>query len=96
MKKTYPAIFYKENNSYWVEFPDLEGCLTNGETVELAFKNAKEALDLYLNREGDMYERSINEPSSFEEIKALNPEQIIMLVECDSSGFKNKFSVDDI
>ena len=88
MKKTYPAIFYKENNSYWVEFPDLEGCLTNGETVELAFKNAKKALDLYLNREGDMYERSINEPSNFEKIKMLHPEQTVMLIECDVLDFK--------
>ena len=88
MKKTYPAIFYKENNSYWVEFPDLEGCLTNGETVELAFKNAKEALNLYLNREGDTYERTINEPSSFEKIQMLHPEQIVMLIECDVLDFK--------
>lgn len=88
LKKTYPAIFHEDNNAYWVEFPDLEGCLTNGETVELAFKNAKEALNLYLNREGDTYERTINEPSSFEKIQMLYPEHIVMLIECDSSDFK--------
>ena len=88
IKKTYPAIFYKENNSYWVEFPDLEGCLTNGETMELAFKNAKEALNLYLDREGDTYERTINEPSSFEKIQMLHPEQTVMLIECDVLDFK--------
>lgn len=88
IKKTYPAIFHEGNNAYWVEFPDLEGCLTNGETVELAFKNAKEALSLYLDREGDMYERTINEPSSFEKIQMLHPEQIVMLIECDVLDFK--------
>lgn len=88
IKKTYPAIFHEDNNAYWVEFPDLEGCLTNGETVELAFKNAKETLNLYLNREGDTYERSINEPSSFEKIQMLHPEQIVMLIECDALDFK--------
>lgn len=88
MKKTYPAIFHEDNNTYWVEFPDLEGCLTNGKTVELAFKNAKEALNLYLNREGDTYERSINEPSSFEKIQMLHPGQTVMLIECDALDFK--------
>ena len=25
----YPAVFHKEDNdTYWVEFPDLPGCLT--------------------------------------------------------------------
>ena len=49
---SYPAVFHEDNNSYWVEFPDLEGCLTSGDTVELAFENAKEALDYILIRVG--------------------------------------------
>ncbi len=49
MKKIYPAIFHEEENSYWVEFPDLEGCITQGETLEEAFSMAKEALALYLD-----------------------------------------------
>lgn len=32
----YPAVFHKEDNdTYWVEFPDLPGCLTQGKS----FKN---------------------------------------------------------
>ena len=35
----YPAIFHKEDDAYWVEFPDLEGCHTYGgsinETMEI-------------------------------------------------------------
>ena len=34
MTKVYPAIIHEENGSYWVEFPDLEGCSTYGETLE--------------------------------------------------------------
>ena len=49
MKKLiYPAIFYKEDNSYWVEFPDLEGCQSFGDTLEEVHENAKEALAGYL------------------------------------------------
>lgn len=47
--KIYPAIFHKEENGYWVEFPDVEGCYTQGETLEDAFKKAKEALALSLD-----------------------------------------------
>ena len=40
----YPAIFHKENNSYWVEFPDLEGCQTYGDTLNETMEYAQEAL----------------------------------------------------
>lgn len=44
----YPAIFHKEENSYWVEFPDLEGCQTFADTLEEAAEMAQEALSGYL------------------------------------------------
>lgn len=41
----YPAIFHKaEEGGFWVEFPDLPGCVTDGETVEEAFNMAGDAL----------------------------------------------------
>lgn len=79
-KISYPAIFHEDNNSYWVDFPDLDGCLTSGVTLETAFKNAKEALSLYLDQDGDIYRRDINKPSSIEEIRLLNPEAIVILI----------------
>ena len=48
MFKIYPAIFHKENESYWVEFPDLPGCQSYGESLEEAILFAEEALGLYL------------------------------------------------
>ena len=48
MLKVYPAVFHKDNNSYWVEFPDLEGCNSCGESLEETMGNAQEALGLYL------------------------------------------------
>lgn len=47
MLKIYPAIFHEEE-TYWVEFPDLEGCVTEGSTLEEAMENAQEAMGLYL------------------------------------------------
>lgn len=47
MKLIYPAVFHKEDNAYWVEFPDLEGCNSFGDTLEEALANAREALEGY-------------------------------------------------
>ncbi len=44
----YPAIFHKENESYWVEFPDLKGCYSSGSTVPETMEMAQEALTGYL------------------------------------------------
>lgn len=44
----YPAIFHRENNSFWVEFPDLQGCQTFGDTVNETMEAVQEALTGYL------------------------------------------------
>jgi predicted RNase H-like HicB family nuclease/DNA-binding XRE family transcriptional regulator len=38
-----------EDDRYWAEFPDLPECFTQGDTLEELLKNAREALDLYLD-----------------------------------------------
>ena len=45
---SYPAIFHYENNGYWVEIPDVDGFITQGDTVEEAFLMARDALGLCL------------------------------------------------
>lgn len=44
----YPAIFHKEDDAYWVEFPDLEGCHTFGNSITETMEAAQEALAGYL------------------------------------------------
>lgn len=79
MKKIYPAIFHKENDCYWVEFPDLEGCITQGATLEEAFAMAKEALALYLD--------GMKEMPKATEMKAISVRNgdTVMLVEADNA-----------
>jgi len=48
MVKVYPAVFLKEDIGYSVSFPDLEGCFTEGDTIEQTMEMAQEALGLYL------------------------------------------------
>jgi len=48
-----------EDKSYLVEFPGLPGCLTEGDTLEAAKQNAKEALTGYLS---SIFERNLKIP----------------------------------
>ena len=70
----YPAIVHTEADGYWIEFPDLKGCITEGDTMEELLYNAQEALSLYLesfeNRE------TLPESSKPETIKA---DKIVMV-----------------
>jgi len=45
---TFPAIFDYADDGISVEFPDLPGVLTCGDTEEEAYRNANEALGLHL------------------------------------------------
>ena len=47
-KRIYPAIFHKEETGYSVTFPDLPGCITEGDTLEEALYMAQDALGIYL------------------------------------------------
>ncbi|MGP1521865.1 MAG: type II toxin-antitoxin system HicB family antitoxin [Treponema sp.] len=48
MKVIYPAVFHYEDGSFWVEFPDLNGCFTQGDTESETYMNAVEAMELFL------------------------------------------------
>ena len=47
MLKSYPAIFHKEEDSYWVEFPEFSGG-TEGDNIEEAMVNAHQMLESVL------------------------------------------------
>lgn len=47
----YEIIIYwsNEDNAFIAEVPELPGCMAHGETPEKALKNAKEAIQLWLD-----------------------------------------------
>jgi predicted RNase H-like HicB family nuclease len=47
----YKGIIYEEHNGYWIDFPEIEGCHTQGDTLEELLENAKEVLSLCLEEE---------------------------------------------
>lgn len=84
--RIYPAIFHREEDGQFsVVFPDL-GCATCGETLENAFKMAKEALALWLD------DCQPTEPTPLEQVTAQDGDRV-MLVEADNGDdivyFKN-------
>jgi predicted RNase H-like HicB family nuclease len=42
----YPAVLEEDENGYFVNFPDIKGCHTEGHELNEAMINAKEALEL--------------------------------------------------
>lgn len=55
----YPAVFHKaEEGGYWVEFPDLKGCVTEGDTLEEAFNMAGDVLFVFLDGNDQLPEPS--------------------------------------
>ena len=50
MLKTFNIIIQKdvETGLYWATCPVLEGCTTQGDTIEEVKENMKEAIELYL------------------------------------------------
>ena len=44
-KYTYPAVFTQEETGYFVDFPDIQPCYTEGKTLEEAVIMAKDVLE---------------------------------------------------
>lgn len=85
MMFVYPAIFHKDGDAYWVEFPDLKGCHTYGGTIAETMEAAQEALSGYLLALLEQ-DRPLTSPS---DISALHPEDgFSSLVSCDIDQYK--------
>ncbi len=68
--KTYIALLRKEEgSSYGVDFPDFPGCITGGETMDVAYREAPEALQFHIKGMLEDGEQ-IPEPTPLDEIMA--------------------------
>ena len=83
----YPAIFkLEENQIYSVRFPDLDGCFSQGNTLEEAFINSQEALAIYFyEKKGD-----VRKASKIFDINHSSSESILQLVAVDLSRYSLK------
>ena len=85
MKTAYPAIVHEEDGSFWVEFPDLEGCFSEGEAMADAISNAADALGGYLC---SLMDRGIKAPAA-SDAKEIDPEGgIVTIIVTDPLSYK--------
>ena len=88
-KYVYPAIFKKEKKGYSIFFPDLEGCQTEGDTMDECFYMAEDALSLYLfDLEED--KKEIAKPSNPLDVKT-EKDEFVTLIKCDMEEYRRKY-----
>lgn len=87
-KLFYPAIFHKaEEGGFWISFPDLPECFTEGDDMKQAYEMAVEALGLALvNRKEEKEEIPV--PSEIDKIQ--NEEGIFVVIEFDMQEYLRK------
>jgi len=83
MLKVYPAIFH-EDDGFWVEFPDLEGCNSCGGTLEEAMEMAQESLGLYLV---SLIEEHIELPQA-SSIKDIETDEVVSYISVDVDKYR--------
>ena len=73
----YIALFTEtENHQFFVEFPDLPGCFSQGDSMEEALCSAQEGLAIYYAEKNGELPSS----SSFASIQKANPDAIVQMV----------------
>lgn len=91
MKYAYPAVLTKESSGlYSVNFPDLEGCFTSGESLPDALEMAEDALCLTIY---DLEEdgADIPAPSSAKDISCA-ADALVSLVCCDTIEYRKLYN----
>ena len=88
-KLFYPAIFHKaDEGGFWVSFPDIPECFSEGEDMEQAYQMVTEALGLALSEREKEHEE-IPRPSQIEEVE-VGKDEVLVIVEFDMEAYKRK------
>jgi predicted RNase H-like HicB family nuclease len=90
MKYIYPAVFSPEDSGYSVEFPDLPGCCTCGDSLEESLSMAKDALSLFLVELEDE-KQDIPEPSPIQSL-SLEENSFASLINADTAIYRQTLS----
>ena len=89
MKYVYPALISHDSEGYYIRFPDIENCFTDGDTLEEAIENANDVLPLMLcSMEDD--KDVIPAPSPIADITPAEGEAV-SLVYADTSEYRKKY-----
>ena len=87
-KLFYPAIFHEaEEGGFWVSFPDLPECLTEGDDMQQAYEMAVDALGISLTSRKAESEL-IPKPTEINKVDA--EDGILAVVEFDMMEYQKK------
>lgn len=81
----YPAIFHPEEVGYSVIIPDIEGCFTQGETMDEAVTMAQDAIGLMLE------DQKVCPKPSLPSALTVDPGDFVAMVPFDMAEYKKKF-----
>ena len=86
----YPALFHKEDGGgFWVSFPDIPECLTQGTDMSQAYEMAVDALGLAL--EDRIKENNVPVPTSIDFL-VIAENSYPVIIEFDLLEYKKKHS----
>lgn len=92
MRYVFPAVFYpEENGEYSVLFPDLKGCVTQGQDLPDALFEAQDALNYWLRFLADEG-KQIPASSDIRTLK-LEENQLATLVLADTENWRQNAGV---
>ena len=89
-KYCFPAVFTPEDGGYSVDFPDLEGCYTCGDSLPEALEMAKDVLSMMLTQMED--ERKLIPAPGGVEDTPHEPGEFVSLVLADTAAYRKKTS----
>ena len=84
MNRIYPVIFTKEDTGYSTVAPDLDGCFSEGDSFDEAYRNTQDAIGLFLEDLSDI--PAATDPSDI----VLGAGQFLCVVEFDSVAYYKK------
>lgn len=94
MKKLYyPAVFHiAEEGGFWITFPDIPECMSEGDNLEEAYKMASDALGLAITSRMEDREE-IPTPSQITSIDlSENKDEFVAIIEFDLGEYRKKHS----
>lgn len=83
----YPAVFHKEDDGFWISFPDFPECFTEGDDMQQAYEMAVDALGLAIvSRQEE--KKEIPVPTDVSELKITDG--FIVVLEFDMLAYLKK------
>lgn len=88
-KLFYPALFHKaDEGGFWISFPDIPECLTQGDNTAHAYEMAVDALGLALSCREEEHQPlpTVSDPT----VIIPDPDSFLVVIEFDMLAYKKR------